>query len=58
MAIGIIIMGLDFIYGFAAMQFEKSGTSSMMACSCLFISYHWGALYFASSCLLLLNYLL
>jgi POT family proton-dependent oligopeptide transporter len=28
MAIGIIIMG--FIYGFAAMQFEKSGTSSMI----------------------------
>jgi POT family proton-dependent oligopeptide transporter len=30
MAIGIIIMGLDFIYGFAAMEFEKSGSSSMI----------------------------
>jgi hypothetical protein len=29
MAIGIIMV-LGFIYGFAAMQFEKSGTSSMI----------------------------
>jgi POT family proton-dependent oligopeptide transporter len=31
MAIGIIIMGFGFfIYGFAAMEFEKSGSSSMI----------------------------
>jgi POT family proton-dependent oligopeptide transporter len=31
MAMGIIIMGFGFfIYGFAAMQFEESGSSSMI----------------------------
>jgi POT family proton-dependent oligopeptide transporter len=28
--LSIIIMVLDFIYGFAAMEFEKSGSSSMI----------------------------
>jgi hypothetical protein len=51
MAIGIIIMVLDFIYGFAAMQFENQELKYDMVSFCLFISYHWGALYFASSIL-------
>jgi POT family proton-dependent oligopeptide transporter len=49
MAIGIIIMVSDFIYGFAAMEFEKSGSSSDMVGFSLFISYHWRALSFACS---------
>jgi dipeptide/tripeptide permease len=40
MAIGIIIMVSDFIYGFAAMEFEKSGSSSMIWLVLIFISYH------------------
>jgi hypothetical protein len=38
MAIGIIIMDLDFIYGFAAMQFENQELKHDMVSSCLFIS--------------------
>jgi hypothetical protein len=34
-------MGFDFIYGFAAMQFEKSEEHQVIWISALFISYHW-----------------
>jgi POT family proton-dependent oligopeptide transporter len=58
MAIGIIIM-VFFIYGFAAMQFEKSGTSSMIWLFLLIYFIPLGSFVFRQlHCLLLLNYLL
>lgn len=54
MAVGIIVMGFGFIFMvFAAMQFEKSGTSSNdVACFSIPIPYYWRIMYFTSSVIL------
>jgi hypothetical protein len=48
MAIGIIIMGFDFIYGFAVMHFEEVRNVKHDLLVLAYLFHHWRVLYFAS----------